>query len=145
MESKTNNNLLDLLPTGKVNNDDMKDRIMNTLQDVDDDDKVDRLLLFYEMGTAMSKASVDCIVMVLQNARNRERKAYVAGMEQSCKPEQKQRLFSTKEAMKVANIKSMTTMIKYLRNGTIKGNMNAKGEWTITREAISDYLHVNDF
>ena len=135
-----------LIPsTGIVNYEDVKNKIMKSLDDVREEDKVNHLRLYYDMGVAMSNAAMECMVFVLQNARDREHNVLLTTLERMNKPEEKQLIFNTKEAMAAAKIKSMTTMIKYLNDGTIKGTRTAKGEWTIKREAIAEYLGVNDF
>lgn len=136
--------LVSIPSTGKVNYEDVKDTIMKSLDDIREEDKVNHLRLYYDMAVALSKASMECIVIVLQDARARELNAFVTTVARMNKPEQKQLLFNIKEAMKITGIKSETTMLKYINNGTIKAEKNAKGEWTFTRKSLADYLGVED-
>lgn len=130
--------------TGKVNYEDVKDTIMKSLDDIREEDKVNHLRLYYDMGVAMSKASMDCIVLVLQSARARELNAFTTTVARMNKAEQKQLIFNIKEAMKITDVKSKTTMLKYVNNGIIKADKNAKGEWTFRRKDLADYLGVED-
>ena len=134
-----------LIPsTGIVNYEDVKNKIMKSLDDVSEKDKVTHLRLYHDLGEAMSRASMECIVFVSQNALEREHNALLTTLERMKKPEQKQLLFNMKEAMKITGIKSETTMLKYVNNGIIKADKNAKGEWTFRRKDLADYLGVED-
>ena len=58
----------------------------------------------------------------------------------------KQQTFTSTEAARIANIKGKNTIIKYLNDGTIKGEKHpTSGRWMIKRKALADYVGSDDF
>lgn len=56
----------------------------------------------------------------------------------------KKQTFSPNDVILISG-SSRNTIYNHLKNGTLKGIQNDLGSWTITREALQEYLHRDDF
>ena len=56
----------------------------------------------------------------------------------------KKQTFTANEVIKISG-SSRNTIYNHLKNGTLRGIQNDSGGWTITREALQEYLHRDDF
>lgn len=56
----------------------------------------------------------------------------------------KKQTFTATEVINISG-SSRNTIYNHLKNGTLRGIQNGTGGWTITREALQEYLHRDDF
>lgn len=110
-----------------------EERIEKVMKVLDECRKIENSLISYiikDMGSRTTKT-----IKEYQEKREQIIAEGVKGKKQT---------FSASEVIKISG-RSRNTIYNHLKNGTLRGIQNDSGNWTITREALQEYLHRDDF
>ena len=105
----------------------------------------------YLLTTTVSQEAVKCMNTLYRQGVNTMMDSLVKLSQQQTTPQpetvsHKKQRFTPTEAARIAGIKGKNTIIKYLHDGTIKGERNRNnGRWTIYRQDLADYVGSDDF
>lgn len=129
----------------EVNEEDIRVRLMATLDGVEDEHKEQLLLWYLDFGKKMLVVANSCCVEYYKNLREHDKNLYMKSLERLTSDSVKKPSFTTDEVMKITNIRSKGTIIKYFKNRKIQAKQDPGGRWFVLREDLAKYVGHDNF
>ena len=139
------NTLIRFDKSKEVNEEDIRVRLMGTLDGVEDENKDQVLLWYIDFGKKLRDVADSCYVEHLKKLREQDRNLYMKSLERLTSDSVKKPSFTTDEVMKITNIRSKGTIIKYFKDGKIQAKQDPGGRWFVLREDLAMYFGHDNF
>ena len=110
-----------------------EDRIKEVMKALDECRNIENALISYIIKDMERRTNT-----TIQEYNDRKEQIIAEGIKG------KKQTFTANEGIKISG-SSRNTIYNHLKNGTLRGIQNDSGGWTITREALQEYLHRDDF
>lgn len=148
MKKQINNEKPSLIPSDKskeVTQEEIRERLMGALDDVEDENKEKVLVWYVDFGQKMWIAASSCYSDYLKKMREQDKNLYMKSLEKLTSDAIKKPRFTTDEAMKITGIRSKGTIIKYFKDGTIHAKQDPRHHWFVLREDLAEYVGHDNF
>lgn len=139
------NTLIRFDKSKEVNEEDIRVRLLGTLDGVEDENKEQVLLWYIDFGKKLRDVADSCHVEHLKKLREQDRILYMKSLEMLTSDAVKKPRFTTDEAMEITDIRTKGTIIKYFKNGTIQAKKDSSGRWFVLREDLARYVGHDNF